>query len=87
MIFLVASWLARQQGEAFEYLRAENRVLRGRLGPKRLRFTDAEPRRLLAEKGRALGRKRLAEVASLATPETIMRWYRGLLNFYERTAA
>ncbi|MDP9033181.1 MAG: hypothetical protein M3O50_00095 [Myxococcota bacterium] len=75
MIFLVASWLARQQGEAIEYLRAENRVLRGRLSPKRLRFTDAE-RRLLAEKGRALGRKRLAEVASLATPETIMRWYR-----------
>ena len=52
MIFLVASWLARQQGEAIEYLRAENRVLRGRLSPKRLRFTDAE-RCLLAEKGRA----------------------------------
>ncbi len=75
MIFLVASWLARQQGEAIEYLRAENRVLRGRLSPKRLRFTDAE-RCLLAEKGRALGRKRLAEVASLATPETILGWYR-----------
>ncbi len=75
MIFLVASWLGRQQGEAIEYLRAENRVLRRRLDPKRLRFTDAE-RRLLAEKGRALGRKRLAEVASLATPETILRWYR-----------
>jgi putative transposase len=75
MIFLVASWLARQQGEAIEYLRAENRVLRDRLGPKRLRFTDAE-RRLLAERGRPLGRKRLAEVASLATPETILRWYR-----------
>ena len=75
MIFLVASWLGRQQGEAIEYLRAENRVLRGRLGPKRLRFTDTE-RRLLAEKGRPLGRRRLAQVASLATPETILRWYR-----------
>src|ERR1700690_1861020 len=75
MIFLVASWLGRQQGEAIEHLRAENRVLRGRLGPKRLRFTDTE-RRLLAEKGRPLGRRRLAQVASLATPETILRWYR-----------
>src|SRR6202142_482371 len=75
MIFLVASWLARQQGEAIEYLRAENRVLRGRLGPKRLRFTDAE-RRLLAERGRPLGRKRLAGVALLGTPRTILRWYR-----------
>ncbi len=56
-------------------MRAENRVLRSRLGAKRLRLTDAE-RRLLAEKGKPLGRKRLAEVASLASPETILRWYR-----------
>jgi putative transposase len=80
LIYLVASWLARQQGEAIEYLRAENRVLRSRLGAKRLRLTDAE-RGLLAEKGRPLGRRRLAEVASLARPETILRWYR------ERVAA
>jgi putative transposase len=50
-------------------------VLRTRLGPRRLRFTHAE-RRLLAEKGKPLGRRLLAEVASLATPETILRWYR-----------
>jgi putative transposase len=41
---------------------------------------DSE-RRLLAEKGKPLGRKLLAEMASLATPETILRWYR------ERVAA
>ncbi len=75
VILLVASSLGRRQGEAIEYLRAENRVLRARLGPKRLRFVDAE-RRLLAEKGKPLGRKLLADVASLATPETILRWYR-----------
>jgi len=75
LILLVASWIGRRQGEAIEYLRAENRVLRARLGPKRLRFTDAE-RRLLAQKGRPLGRKLLSEMASLATPETILRWYR-----------
>ena len=51
LILLVASWIGRRQGEAIEYLRAENRVLRARLGPKRLRFADAE-RRLLAQKGR-----------------------------------
>ena len=75
LVLLVAGWLQRRQGEAVEYLRAENRVLRARLGPERLRFTDAE-RRLLARKGKALGRTLLAEVASLATPETILRWYR-----------
>jgi putative transposase len=36
---------------------------------------------LLAQKGKPLGRKLLAEMASLATPETILRWYR------ERVAA
>jgi hypothetical protein len=49
LIALLAGWLRRRQGEAIEYLRAENRVLRARLGHKRLRFTEAE-RRLLAEK-------------------------------------
>jgi putative transposase len=80
VILLVANWLRRRQDEAIEYLRAENRVLRARLGPKRLRFTDAE-RRLLANKGKPLGRKLLAEMATLATPDTILRWYR------ERVAA
>src|SRR5258708_34229578 len=61
LVLLVASWLRRQQGEALEYLRAENRVLRTRLGPKRLRFTDSE-RRLLAAKGEPLVRRGLPEV-------------------------
>lgn len=78
LILLVATWLGRHQREALEYLRAENRVLRARLPRARLRFTDAE-RRLLAEKARPLGSRRLAEVASLATPETLMRWYRDLV--------
>jgi putative transposase len=80
VILLVASWLQRRQSAAIEYLRAENRVLRARLGPRRLRFTYAE-RRLLADKGKPLGRKLLAEMATLATPDTILRWYR------ERVAA
>jgi putative transposase len=75
LILLVASWLGRRQGQAIEFLRTENRVLRARLGSRRLRFTDAE-RRLLADAGRPLGRSLLAELASLATPETILRWYR-----------
>jgi hypothetical protein len=49
---MVANWLRREQGEAIEHLHAENGILRSRLGPKRLRFTDAE-RRWLAERGAA----------------------------------
>jgi hypothetical protein len=39
LTLLVASWLGRRQGEAIEYLRAENRVLRARLGPN---FVDGD---------------------------------------------
>src|SRR6202142_142340 len=87
LILLVASWLRRHQAETLEYLQAENRVLRARLGPKRLRFTDPE-RRLLASRGKLLGGKRLAGVAALATPETILRWYREKVAAkYDGTAA
>jgi hypothetical protein len=70
-ILVVASWISRRQGQAIEFLQAENRVLRARFGPRRLRCTDGE-RRLLAEKGKPLGWRLVAEVASLATPETIL---------------
>lgn len=56
---------------------AENRVLRERLGDKTLRLTVAERRRL-AMLGEQLGRKALAKVATIARPETILRWYREL---------
>lgn len=78
LVLTMAGWLQRRQANAIDYLRAENRVLRERLGPSRLRFTDAE-RRLLAEKGHRLGRQALDEIASLARPETILRWYRELI--------
>jgi hypothetical protein len=53
LILLVATWLGRSQREAIEYLRAENPVLRSRLGPKRLRFADAE--RLIAGRASVFG--------------------------------
>jgi transposase InsO family protein len=78
LILLVAGFLQRLQKMAIDYLLAENRVLRERLGPKRLRFTNAE-RRLLAGKGKRVGRRLLEEIATLASPETLLRWYRRLV--------
>jgi putative transposase len=74
----MAGWIHRRQHLAIARLQAENRVLRERLGSGRLRFTDAE-RRLLAEKGEGLSRTMLAELATLATPETILHWYRRMV--------
>ena len=60
-----------------EYLAAENRILKAQLNG-RLRLSDAE-RATLAEIGSRLGRKVLAEVATVARPDTILAWYRNLV--------
>jgi hypothetical protein len=51
-------------------LREENRLLKQQLRGQRLRLSD-DDRRRLAAKGAMLGRKLLAQVASIVTPETI----------------
>ena len=60
-----------------EYLLAENRILKAQL-PGRPRLSDAE-RATLGEIGHRLGRKALSEVATAATPDTILAWYRKLV--------
>jgi putative transposase len=60
-----------------EYLAAENRILKAQL-KGRLKLSDAE-RATLAEIGHRLGRKVLAEVATVARPDTILAWYRKLV--------
>jgi hypothetical protein len=64
LILTVAGWLNRRQVATIEYLVAEVRVLRQQPASRRLRFTDAQRRRL-AVKGRAIGRRALGEVAGI----------------------
>jgi hypothetical protein len=75
---MFAGWVNRHQLDVIEYLQEENRVLRERLGGRRLRFTDTERRRL-ARKAQALGRRVLKELQTLVTPDTLLRWYRELV--------
>jgi len=87
LLMLAAGWLQRQQAATIDYLRAENGVLRERLGGRRIVFTDAERRRL-AEKARSVGRKALHELGTVVTPDTLLRWHRELVarkwTFLER---
>ena len=74
----LAGRINEHQRDAIDYLEEENRVLRNQLGDKRLRLSD-DQRRRLALKAKKLGRQALSEVASLVTPDTLLRWHRKLI--------
>ena len=78
LVLTFAGWVNRHQDDLIAYLREENRVLREHLGPRPLRRTDAQRRRL-AVRGQQLGRRVVMQVAGIVTPDTILRWYRRLI--------
>ncbi|MGE0142080.1 MAG: integrase core domain-containing protein [Planctomycetota bacterium] len=61
-----------------DYLLEESRTLLEQLGKRRLRLTDDQRRRLAAN-GVALGRRLLDQIATIITPDTILRWHRRLI--------
>ena len=78
LLIAVAGWMNHQQQQVIDYLREENRVLREQLGTRPLRLND-DQRRRLAVRAKALGRRVLAEVATIVTPDTLLQWHRKLI--------
>src|SRR2546421_11766956 len=78
LIAMVAGWIQRHQQQMITYLVEENRVLKAHLGGRRLRLTDTERHRLAAL-AHPLGRQRLTAIATLVTPDTLLRWYKRLI--------
>jgi putative transposase len=78
LVVALAGYINREQQQVIDYLRAENHVLRGHLRGKRIRFTDAQHRKLGAA-GYALGRKLLRQLDTFVTPDTLVRWHRQLI--------
>jgi putative transposase len=78
LLMMFSGWVNRRQVDVIDYLQEDNRILKERLGGRRVRSTDAERRRL-ARKAYALGRKVLDELETVVTPDTLMRWYRNLI--------
>jgi len=78
LLVSVAGWINRHQQDVIEYLIEENHVLREQLKGQRLPLTD-DQRRRLAAKGHRLGRGLLGRVATIVTPDTILRWHRRLI--------
>jgi hypothetical protein len=78
LIVMIAGWMQRHQQQVITYLIEENRVLKAKLGGRRLHLTDTERRRLAAL-AYPLGRQGLKEIATLAIPDTLLRWYQRLI--------
>jgi putative transposase len=79
LIASLAGLINRRQAEVLEYLIEENRVLKEQLKGRRLRLTD-DQRRRLAAKGKKVGRRMLMQVATIVTPDTILRWHNRLIR-------
>jgi hypothetical protein len=78
VLMVLTEWLDRRERQAIAYLVEENRLLRRQLGGRRLRLTD-DDRRRLASRAYRVGRTALREIATIATPDTLLRWHRQLI--------
>src|SRR5437773_6255532 len=77
LLACVSGKIDHEQRPKIEYLVAENRILRSQV-EGRLRVTD-DQRITLATIAKKLGRAALEQIASIVTPETILRWHRKLV--------
>ena len=71
-------WIERERNDVIAFLREENRVLKAQLRGRHLRLSGPERRRLAAL-GHRLGRRALADVATIVSPNTLLRWHRELV--------
>jgi putative transposase len=78
LLLAVIGWLDRREREAMAYLIEENRLLRRQIGVRRLRLTN-DDRRRLAVRAYRLGREAVRDVATIVTPDTLLRWHRQLV--------
>jgi hypothetical protein len=75
---ILSGWIHRRQQQIIEFQNSQIISLMQLQGKKRILLPD-DQRRLLAVKGKALGRKTLQELTTIVTPDTILRWHRELV--------
>jgi hypothetical protein len=65
-------WVNQRQTDIINFQNAQIDALLKKLGKKRILLTD-DQRRILAVKGKSIGRKALRELTTIVTPDTILR--------------
>ena len=78
LLAILSGWIHRRQQQIIEFQNSQIVSLMQNQGKKRILLTD-EQRRLLAVRGKALGRKTLRELTTIVTPDTILCWHRQLV--------
>ena len=79
LIAWLASRISRHQDHVLRYLRGENRLLKVKITGKRMQLTDTDRRRL-AVLAHPLQRTQLQALSTIATPDTLRRWHRRLVD-------
>ena len=76
--FILSGIINNEQQRIIAFQNAQIRVLMDLQGRKRLLLNDQQ-RRLLAVKGKVIGRRALLKLTTIVTPDTILRWHRKLI--------
>jgi hypothetical protein len=75
LVVAISGWMNREQQQVIDYLREENRILREKLGSKRIILNESQKLRL-ATAAMKLGKDLLQEWGTLFSPATLLRWNR-----------
>ncbi|HBG27111.1 MAG: hypothetical protein A2Y10_18755 [Planctomycetes bacterium GWF2_41_51] len=83
---MLAGWINRHQQDMIDYLKADNAILKEKIGKKRIILSDQQ-RRTLAVLAKKISRKALNEICDVFSPDTLLKWHRALKNMMEASAA
>jgi hypothetical protein len=78
LLMMLAGWINRHQQDVITYLKEEDKILREKLGTKRILLNDNQRMRL-ARLGKQLRRSVLADACYVFSPDTILRWHARLV--------
>ena len=78
LLMMLAGWINRHQQDVITYLKEENKILREKLGTKRILLNDNQRMRL-ARLAKRLGRSVLKDACCAFSPDTLLRWHRNLV--------